>query len=159
MNTSVIVIAIVVILALAGYAGWLWSKVYKRQQQQKKQQLAQEAMNQQKEQDHQKYLIESIGVISQSAVNGELNISEACIRLKVLIDNLNVDDQQKQPFSILNEVYEQLQQFHTHDARMRLSKKERTSEDRKRHFIELKNEAELQAVFAQLTHTKWQLNL
>ena len=150
-----LVLAVLSVVILGLYALYLWRQVWLQQKQQQ-QQLAKNKQDQiKKEQDHQQYLIKSIAVISQSAVNGELNCSEACIRLKVLLDNLDVDEQKKAPFLFFDEIYMQLQQFHTHKARLQLSEKERISEDRKRHFIELKNQAELTRLFTLLTQTQW----
>ena len=150
-----VVIGVLIILVLAGYASFLCWQVFDKK---KKDHNASEKVKSEQllaEQKHQDYLQTSLHVIARSALNGELNISEGCIRVKVLLDNLNfemlnIEGVDESQFVIINDVYEQLQNFDTHQARKELSKKERKQQDLKRHKIELKNEEMLTGIFTLL---------
>ncbi|WP_353159935.1 DUF2489 domain-containing protein [Salinisphaera shabanensis] len=74
------ILAAVVILALAGYAGWLWWRVIN---QQKERETHNAAVLAETEAD----LEHSIAIIADSLLTGELNLSEGAIRLKVLLDH------------------------------------------------------------------------
>lgn len=56
---------------------------------------------------HRLYLIESLQVIAKSVINGEIPLVEACIRCKVLLDNLDPLLGQTEGFLVFNEVFEQ----------------------------------------------------
>ena len=74
------ILAAVVILALAGYAGWLWWRVIN---QQKERETHNAAVLAETEAD----LEHSMAIIADSLLTGELNLSEGAIRLKVLLDH------------------------------------------------------------------------
>ena len=146
-----LVMALITILMLSGYAAYLWWQVLSNKKQKR---LALEKAK--SEQDaaelkHQSYLQTSLHVIAMSAINGDLNVSEGCIRIKVLLDNLDFDaytgEINKEKLAIIDDVYEQLQNFDTHQARKELSEVERKKQDRKRHFIEVKNQDALYEAF------------
>ncbi|MCJ8314720.1 MAG: DUF2489 domain-containing protein [Saccharospirillaceae bacterium] len=147
-----IVVAVLIVLGLASYASFLYWTLFNNK---KKNQIALKKSESEQvvaEQKHQNYLQTSLHVIAKSALNGELNFSEGCIRIKVLLDNLNfemleIDGLNKTQFAIVDDVYEQLQIFDTHQARKELSDKERKQQDRKRHFIEVKNQEMLHSIF------------
>lgn len=56
---------------------------------------------------HRLYLIESLQVIGGSIINGEIPLTEASIRCKVLLDNLDPQLGQSDAYIVFNEVYEQ----------------------------------------------------
>jgi len=151
-----IIVAVLIVLVLASYAGFLWFQVIRNNKKTRIElELAQKEQAQ-AELKHQNYLQTSLHVIAQSALNDELNISEGCIRVKVLLDNLDfealdIEGLDKNDFSLIDEVYVQLQDFDTHQARKELSDKERKDQDRKRRLIEFKNDEMLRKIFTTLT--------
>ena len=81
--------------------------------------LAKQAKNQ------RMYLIQSLQVIAQSLVNSEIPLTEGCIRCKVLIDNLDSQLGQNEPFTVFNEVYEQSKHIPKLDAWKQLKTKDK----------------------------------
>ena len=75
-----IVFAVVIVLVLAGYAGWLWWRLLTQKQ-------VQETHNANVLAETEADLARSIAIISDSLLTGELNLSEGAIRLKVLLDH------------------------------------------------------------------------
>lgn len=53
------------------------------------------------------HIIESLQVIGQAVLNGEIPLTEASIRCKVLLDNLDPQLANNETYSVFNAVYEQ----------------------------------------------------
>lgn len=144
-----------VVLVLAIYAVYL---VYKVKQLPKKKPATVETFepatnNEQKEElTGRPYIIHSIAVIAQAMVNDECNISEGTIRLKNLIDNLFLSDEQKKPFEPLETFYLSVKDFDTHEARNQLPEIERKKQDRKRHFLEAKHQVAILEIAQRLVN-------
>ncbi len=66
---------------------------------------------------HRARLKESLEVITRTMLDDQVELSEACIRLKVLIDNYDPDMHQQSGFQVFNELYARLQHMPTHQAR------------------------------------------
>ncbi|WP_119395592.1 DUF2489 domain-containing protein [Salinibius halmophilus] len=131
-----IILAVAIVLGLAGYAGYLLWQV-------KQQRIKLEASRAQRlktEQSKHDYVAESCRVIARHIVEGELNISEGAIRLKVLLDNINLSDIDKQRFVAFERLYEQVKDLDTHDARAQLTVNERKAQDRVRHKAEYQHQ-------------------
>lgn len=140
-------IAILIVLALAAYAYHLTRKVKQQEQQTAELQRKREAA----EKDKKEYLVESLQVISASALKQELSPSEAVIRCKVLLDGMELTEDQWQPYVVLQQVFAQVCEFDTHQARKALPKEERRRQDRAREAIEQQYNEELQLCFKKLT--------
>ena len=132
LTTVLVFLALIIILILAAIAGIMWRKVFKHRQLEKAQHVQQMAQRQKQRAE----IIESINVISRTLLAGEMNESEGVIRLKVLMDNLYLTDEIRQRFSVIEEMYEQVKDFDTHESRLRLSKEVRMKQDLARHRIE-----------------------
>lgn len=128
MLTTFTTVAIAIVLALAGYAGWLHWKLYQHRQRM----TEQTAEYERQKLAHQDYLIESIRIIAANMVDEDLNLSEGAIRLKFLLDGLGLPEEEREKFRALDELYEQVREFDTHDARKALAAKERLRQDRSR---------------------------
>lgn len=70
----------VIVLALAGYAGWLWWRLLSQKR-------IRNAHNANVLAETEADLSHSIAVIADGLLTGELNLSEGAIRLKVLLDH------------------------------------------------------------------------
>lgn len=68
-------------------------------------------------QAHRAHLRESIEVIAKTMLDDQVELSEACIRLKVLIDNYDPDMHQQPGFKVFNELHARLAHMPTHQAR------------------------------------------
>lgn len=123
-----ITVGVLIILGLSVYAGILFSRLYKQNQQ--------DAAGQAKRLN---YLHESIATISLAMQQGQCELSEGCIRLVVLLDNLPNAEKAgfAQRFPKIHEMYERIKHMPTHDARKQLSKKELHKLDREREQLEV----------------------
>lgn len=125
-------IALLVVLGLAAYAGWLLYQV--RQQRQKVEAARQQRLA--SERAKYDYIVESCQVIARHVVEGELNISEAAIRLKVLLDNLALSDIDRQRFIAFERLFSAVKELDTHEHRAALAPEVRKSQDKIRHQAE-----------------------
>ncbi|ATX77134.1 MULTISPECIES: DUF2489 domain-containing protein [Reinekea] len=139
-------LAITIIVVLAAIAGrYLWQV----RQQAAENELKQQALAQ-KQAEQRVYLIESLQLIAGTVVNNDLNLSEATIRCKVLLDALLLPAEIRAPFEVLDEVYEHLQGFDTHEQRKKLTSAERKAQDQSRIDIEGRYRQQLLGCFQQL---------
>ena len=134
-------LAILIVLVLAVVAGIMWHKVYLYRQNARKQKSLQ--LEQRRKQRAE--IIESITVISRTLLAGEMNESEGAIRLKVLLDNLYLSEEERRRFPTVETMYEQVKDFDTHEARQQLPKKERMKQDLARNKIEVQYKDQLLA--------------
>lgn len=101
MNVTVVllVVAVLIVAILGAIAGRLVYRVYRLQKSNaeklRQQQLANElAMKEQRERTNK-----SIQIIALAVQQDELSLTEACMRIAGLLDNLDVDEAIKQEFS------------------------------------------------------------
>jgi len=124
-----------------------------------RQQTAQNTLKQQelaqKQAEQRVFLVESVQLIASNVVTNDLNLSEAAIRCKVLLDALMLPAEAREPFAVLDEVYQHLQVFATHEERKKLTVAERKAQDRSRIDIEGRYRQQLLGCFQQLV--KFQL--
>ena len=62
-------------------------------------------------------MIDSIRVIAMAIEEDQVEYSEACLRIKGLLDHVAPQLMEKPPFRVFMEVYEQLRHMPTHQAR------------------------------------------
>lgn len=135
MITWLTLIGIIIIISLASYAGWLLYRLYRQNKWIKdgeKKRLA--------------YIYESIATIGLAMQQGQCELSEGCIRVVVLMDNLPDASQNQfsQRFPNIHALYEKVKRFPTHEARKKLSKKEIFEQDKQRFQYERELEAVIQ---------------
>lgn len=151
MSTPIILLlmaAVIIIVALAVVAWRLQQRVRQQQQHLEEQQ----ALVAQKKADRQAFVLDSLRIIASNVIDEDLNLSEATIRCKVLIDALELDETERQSYDILDVVYEKVQHFDTHQARKDLSKAERDKQDSAREAIENDHQEDLVKCFKRLRH-------
>lgn len=146
MTGLLIFFALVIIASLAFYA-WRLTQAVKEKE---REQAAIEQERQQKQQEQKAYLAESIRVIASNVITEDLNLSEAVIRSKMLMDGLLLQPDERQPYDILEVVYQRIKDFDTHQARKALSSLERQAQDVEREEIEEKYREQLIACFTKL---------
>jgi|SRR5690554_3852124 len=130
-----------IILGLSIYAGILFARLRKQNQE--------IAVGQAKRLN---YLHESIATIALAMQQGQCELSEGCIRLVVLLDNLPNAEKAgfAQRFPKLHEMYERIKHMPTHDARKQLPKKELHKMDKERQQLEVDLEQGIQADVVQI---------
>lgn len=146
MAITLVIIGCVIIFCLAGYAYSLTRKV-REVEKEKAQKLQAE---QEKQAKQKAFIIESLNVISANVIDEDLNLSEATIRCKRLLDGLILDEQARLPFKELDVVFDKIQDFATHKARKALPKHEREAQDKARVEIENQHRDALLVCFREL---------
>ncbi len=144
---TVVSVLAVGVIAVLGVIAW---RLQRRVWAQEKQQRALEAEQARKAEERTEFVLDSLRILSASVIDEDLNLSEATIRCKILIDTLNLSDSERAPYQVLDDVFERVQHFDTHGARKALSKQERRRQDVAREAIETEYEAELKACFERL---------
>lgn len=93
------------LIIIIGLSVYIWRKL---QYQQRKRKEAEEKLANMAEEvrQHREHLIESLQVIGQAILNGEIPLTEAGIRCKVLLDNLDAQLGQSDTYIVFNEVFE-----------------------------------------------------
>lgn len=131
--TSIIILLLlgVVTLSLGVYLGLVLAKLRKQKQSQKSSELRlSELMD---ERHHN--LRESIITISRAAVQDQCELSEACIRVKKLLENYS-EIEARSEFEIIQRMFVELEEFSYLEDRKALSKQEKFNQDKKRFMIE-----------------------
>ncbi len=95
-----------VVLVLAGVAAWLWYKVWRNTQQEQQMQGQLQQQQAQTEQNRIDYIHESLNVIACAVLDKQCPVTEGCIRMAVLLDNLPLDCDTKHRYSVVFEVYD-----------------------------------------------------
>ncbi len=96
-----------------------------------------EAQREAREKERQAFVRDSLITIARAFVQKQCEASEACIRLRMLIDR--IDFVENEDFPIIFSMYEEIKHFDTHQNRKDLSKQDRFSQDKQRFAIEDKH--------------------
>lgn len=146
MTSYLLLLAGAVILSLALYALFLTHKVKAL----KAEKVLTAKAQAEKRQLQKERLVKSLQLLAASVMAEDLNISEATIRCKILLDGLMLMPEQRAQYSVLDTVFDKIQHFATHQARKDLSKAERKAQDKARLAIENHHRAELMQCFDRL---------
>ena len=79
--------------------------------------------------DKDKFYKDSIITICMATVQGQCDLSEACIRIKKLLEFYPEISSESQ-FEVIQLMYSEIQGFDTHAARTKLTKRERFGQDK-----------------------------
>lgn len=138
-------ISLVVIFALAFYAGILINRIKAQTEQNKRiadQQKAQAALKKQQRNDK---ICESIRLIARATAQKQCNVSEAAIRLTVLLETLllekAIDIENEYP--ALTELFDKVKEMPTHEQRKKIAVKELKKLDMQRQIFETELEARI----------------
>lgn len=143
----------VVVLALTGVAARLWWKVWRLGQHQAQMQQQLEQQRAQNEQERLDYIHESLNIIAAAVVDEQCPITEGCIRMAVLLDNLPLDCDTKHRFSVVFEVYNATRHIPTHSNWKALQRKERRQFEKEMWSLEQKhNDAVMEVMAYVKTH-------
>lgn len=86
--------------------------------------------------DTQKHLIEGLNTLLLCLIQGQVEVAEAALRIKVHLDHLFPLEQQRHAWLPFYECAQALEGLATHAARLDLKAQERVNQDRKRLEIE-----------------------
>lgn len=140
MKLTLFILAALILVAMAGYAVYLLLALKKQRRQINK--LQNEARTARIQR-----LTESIEIIAKAMQNGDCNLSEGVLRLKMLLDPLG---NSLKNYPAMFALYETVQDMPTHDARRELKKNERMRLDLERESKEVELEADIQQELNQL---------
>lgn len=128
----ILITLVIVIVGLSFLAGRLWRQISDHKRIQTKQ--IQEKMA--KEVERKEFVEESLRIITKSMLEGQCDLSEGCIRVRMLIERTDNIDAKNEEFKVFFDMYEEIKHFKTHEARKELSKQELFNEDKERLKIE-----------------------
>ncbi|MCO4800119.1 MAG: DUF2489 domain-containing protein [Colwelliaceae bacterium] len=129
-----IVFAVIIIIALAIYAGKLLLQLKRQNTLQKQAEIdKQNALKK-----HDKKIIDSVIIIVRAMKEEQCDISEGCWRLSVLLDSLKTSQDHSLQFPAIFELYTAIKHMPILDARKNLEKRERMKLDLERVKIEAK---------------------
>jgi len=121
-------LGVVIVLALAFYAGKLLKQVAQQKEQQAQAQLAQQqALNK-----HDKKVFDSVLLITRAMQEEQCEFDEGCWRLSVLLSSLKTLSGLAEKFPAIFNLYDAIKDLAILDARKTLTKKERMREDYQR---------------------------
>lgn len=129
LTTTLLTLATLIILVLAGIAGWLHYKLYRQNQHHKALQAEQEAQGR----EQRARVNQSIQIIAQAVgTDQDLTLTEASIRISVLLDSLSVEDGVREEFSAFYQLAEATSHIPFLEGWKQLSRKEQLQYDRER---------------------------
>ncbi len=135
MPSVLIYIAVIVILALSIIAAYYLFKLKNVNRLQK----LQIEKNQHAWQEYQDELITDLQFIARAMVQAQCDITEGCLRLKVLMDRLDETLQDNKEFQHIQQHYQQTRRMPTHKAYKALNKKQQFKLDQERLKLETLN--------------------
>ena len=114
----------------------------------------QEEAQQAKVEQQRQMTIESIQVLARTMLAGQVELSEGCIRIKVLLDAVAPELHQDQSFAIFNKLYTDIEHMPTHEARKAVDKRFLFKLDKQRWQLENNYKVEILAASKKiLEHT------
>ena len=123
-----LVLATLIVIALAFYAGKLLKQLTEQKNQQAQQKLAQ----QQALKKHDKKILDSVLLITRAMQAQQCEFDEGCWRLSVLLSSLKTLTGLSTKFPNIYALYDEIKELAILDARKQLTKKQRMREDYKR---------------------------
>ena len=153
MSGEYFALSLLALLAIASLVlGWfalgLWRKVWQQRKQQEQQQLELAQTRANNEQKRLSHIHESINVIASAVLDDQCPLTEGCIRLAVLLDNLPLNCSNKHEYSVLFEVYQATRHIPTHDQWKALTRKQRKQYEREMTELETQHEQRIKTVMA-----------
>ena len=89
--------------------------------------------------NRRKDMIRSVRVIAMAVEEDQIEYSEACLRLKGLLDHIAPELLEQSPFRVFQDVHDQLQHMPTHRARQATETKFVENRDKERLDVEQKH--------------------
>lgn len=104
-NEALVISGLLVIFILAGYAAWLWYRVWRHRQRQHRQQVERNAR-----------LAGDIRILAQGLLEDQVPLIEGAIRIKVLLDNYSGPRRADLPVQVFETIYDATAHIPTHQA-------------------------------------------
>ncbi|QBF83137.1 DUF2489 domain-containing protein [Shewanella maritima] len=136
MSTFVIVIAVLILVALGGYAAYLLLKLKRQTQAQQQAQAEQQKLAHERRQS----VLTDIRYIASAMLEERCELSEGVMRIGKLFDALSMSEQVQDDYPNLFKHYRLIESHPIKEARKALPKQQRMKLD----FTRMKSEAELE---------------
>lgn len=133
------IVAIVILVVLSAIAAYYLIKLRKVKQEQSDQ-IQRNKIAWQKHRDE---LAADLRFIANAMLQGQCEITEGCLRIKVLMDRLDDELQHKPEFKTIQAHFAQTITMPTHEAYKALGKKEQFKLDRQRFALEEENKEQV----------------
>jgi len=105
------------------------------------------------QQNKKNSLVESLRVLARTMIDGQLEYSEGCIRIKVLLDHLDASLHKRSEFKVFEVLYLATEHMPTHEERKKVDKRFIEKMDQQRFELEKQHREEiLQAAKALLSY-------
>ena len=125
----------VIVFVLATYLGFLLNKLRIQKQVNELREKELEQLRSQREMSIKEIII----ILSRAVINKQCEVSEGCLRIKKLLELIDIDINLSQ-INAIEQVYDEIKDFAYLDERNALSKQEKFNQDKKRFAIEDKYE-------------------
>jgi len=102
------------------------------------------------------HIISSLRVLARCIVAEQVEYTEACIRIKVLLDNIAPELHKLPDFAIFNHIYDATAHMPTHDARREVDRRFLFKLDKQRWDLETEHEKEIKLGAEKLLLHQWQ---
>jgi exopolyphosphatase/pppGpp-phosphohydrolase len=102
--------------------------------------------------NRRKDMIRSVHVIAMAVEEDQIEYSEACLRLKGLLDHIAPDLLERPPFRVFQEVHDRLQHMPTHRARQATETRFVEKMDKERFEVEHKHADQIRRAATALRH-------
>lgn len=122
------VLAALIILVLSGYAGWLLGRLWQQHRRRKRVERLRR---------HQ--ALDSLDIIARSLLADQVNVTEAALRMAVLLHNLEDPAAPSSRFSAIHTLANASRHLDTGTARQALPLREREIQDRQREALEARH--------------------
>ncbi|WP_166255829.1 DUF2489 domain-containing protein [Marinobacter salicampi] len=100
-------------------------------------------------------MIESIQVLAMAIEQDQVEYSEACLRIKGLLDHLAPELLSQTPYRVFQEMHEQLEHMPTHKARQDTDVKFVEKMDRERHALEAQHSDAIRRAATAIRHHRF----
>lgn len=137
-----------VVVVLAAVTARLWWKVAHQQAEQKRNIEAREQHHAKMEQGRIDYIYESLNVIARAVLDNQCPITEGCIRMAVLLDNLSLDCDTRNRFSSVFKIYNATRHIPTHGNWKALERKQQRSFEREMMALEQEHQDDILSLMA-----------
>ena len=150
MGWTLLVVGVLIILALACYAIWLWRQVWRREQEMQVLRHRTEAS-----------LLDQMDIVCRALVQGQMNVTEGALRLEALLDKLTMRPPEPLDLAAIHQLAADATGFDIGAARNALEAHERRAQDAARQQLESAQEAAVVASARRLLESlpAWRLHL
>lgn len=147
LQLAFIAIGLVIIGALLFY---IWRQSKRLNQQRLAQKKTEELQAQRRDK-----MVESIRIIALAVEEKQIEYSEACLRLKGLLDYVDPSLLNKTPFEVFQTVYDKIQHMPTHEARKNTDSRTIRKLDKERLAVEQTHATEIREAASALKHHRF----